>query len=142
MIDVLASSSARQFALPAAIPTNDARGVAIDVEVSADAPVYSVYLLAGEGARARRIALTTDERAARRLWSLLARSLRVPRFIAQVGGGLRALDTMYGPVVAKTPAARRGRRIPPRRRPVSRRVKVPACTPALHADEREIICYE
>ncbi len=137
-----APSPDRSFALPALVRRADACGVAIDVEVSADAPVYSVYLLAGDGNRARRIALTTDERAARRLWSLLARSLRVPRFIAQVSGGLRALDTIYGPVVAKAPAARRGRRIAIRRRPSSRRTKAQAGGRAIHAGEREIICYE
>ena len=137
-----ALSPDRSFALPALVRRADACGVAIDVEVSADAPVYSVYLIAGDGNRARRIALTTDERAARRLWNLLARSLHVPRFIARIGGGFRALDAVLGQVVAKPPAARRGRRFPVRRRPSSRRAKAPAGARTIHAGEREIICYE
>lgn len=142
MTNAPAISPNRSFVLPALVGRADACGVAIDVEVSADAPVYSVYLLAGEGRRARRIARTTDEHAARRLWDLLARSLRVPRFVAQVSGGLRALDAVLGQIVAKPPAARRGRRFPVRRRPSSRRAKAPAGARTIHAGEREIICYE
>lgn len=142
MTNALAHSPNRSFALPAIGSTADTCGVAIDVEIASDTPVYSVYLLAGEGRHARRIALTRDERAARRLWSLLARSLHVPRFVAQVSGGFRALDTLFGAVVAKPHAARRGRRIALRRRPSSRRTKASAGTLAIHAGEREIICYE
>ena len=142
MTNAPALSPDRSFVLPALVRGADACGVAIDVEVSTEAPVYSVYLLVREGAHARRIALTTDEQAARRLWGLLARSLRVPRFIAQVSGDFRALDVMYGSVVAKAPAARRGRRMAIRRRPSSRRAKAQAGARAIHTGEREIICYE
>lgn len=142
MMNVLPASSARPFSLAAIGSTADVRGIAIDVEVSADAPAYSVYLLTGEGRQARRIALTTDERAARRLWGLLARSLHVPRFIAEIGGGFRALDTMFGPVIARPASARRGRRVAIRRRPLSRRAKAQTGPHAIHAGEREIICYE
>lgn len=117
-------------------------GVAIDVDASADIPVYSVHLLSDGGRFARRIAATADETAARRVWCLLARSLRVPRFVAEIGGGFRAVDRMLGPVVCRQAASRRGRRVALRRRPSSRRAIAAEGRFAIHAGEREIICYE
>lgn len=135
-----ASHDLLQAAVTAA--SDPCTGVAIDVDASTDAPVYSVYLLTDEGRRARRVVGTTDQTAARRVWCLLARSLRVPRLVAEVEGGFRAVDVVFGAVVGRAAARRRGRRVALRRRSPSRRSKVVARPLAVHAGEREIVCYE
>lgn len=138
-----ALSVSRTFPRAAIAAASDTcTGVAIDVDATADAPVYSVYLLADDKHRARRIVATPDETAARRVWCLLARSLRVPRLVAEVEGGFRAVDVVFGAVVGRAAAPRRGRRIALRRRSWSRRSKVMARPLAVHAGEREIVCYE
>ena len=126
----------------AALANARASGVAIDVDASAETPVYSVYLMNDPGTAGHRIAATPDETAARRIWSLLSRALRVPRFVAGIDGGFRPVDHMVGPLVCRPDHPRRDRRVALRRRPLSRRWKAAAGPSVVHAGEREIICYE
>lgn len=121
-------SSANSPPLPG--PANDDRvvaGVAIDVDTRGETPLFLIQLLSPDLSPIETVASTNDEIAARRAWRLLARVLHRPCFVAKAGGGYRAIERMTGPITGREPLARRGRRVPLRRRHLSRRqVALPA----------------
>ena len=117
-------------------------GVAIDVDTRTHTPMYMVLMLSSEGKPTSTVIVTADETGAKRVWRLLARVLRKPRYIACISGGYRPLEKIVGALVTRSCLARRKPRRGPRRRPASRRALTKQIAPICYRSEREIICYE
>ncbi len=114
-------------------------GVAIDVDLSSGVAVYSVLLLDADGMEGRPFVTTADEVGAKRAWHLLARVMRIARFVASPEGGYRVVSATMGALVVRPMQARRSRRVALRRRPSARKNLAAPIRVLRYAGEREII---
>jgi len=142
--DVLIARRLSGVAMVISVPVSAYRGVALDVQPAGDgSPRYVLSLAHSDPDLDILLGETQDCGSVAADWRYWASWLGLPR-LAEEGGELRALDGAAEDSVAAA-ARRRGDANVRKRRPrflIRRKGGDPTRTRTVHAEVREIICYE
>jgi hypothetical protein len=122
------------------VPLSAYTGVALSVETHCDGSVSYRLMLAHRDADLNAVLFETDDDTnIVALWRAFARDLGLPGLVETAPGQFERADAGRHQPMRRRNAALTGRRP---RFLSRRRMGRPSETPVVHADEREIVCYE